>query len=111
MWIDCFNLVQLALSLLAVAETMIVHYIFSHNMDKLAFHIDASCRVTFPVLYLFVTGGMFSFGISGGYRDELKTGGFHMISWSIALLVPICAAIVWMRYTAHSRWQRRTILA
>jgi hypothetical protein len=43
LWYDLFNLSQLVLSLIAVAETMVVHLLFKHNAANLATHIDSVC--------------------------------------------------------------------
>ena len=52
MWFDLFNLQQLVLSLVAVAETMVVHLLFAKNKPKLGTHVDQVCRVTLPSLYV-----------------------------------------------------------
>ena len=56
-WLDWFNLIQLGLVLVAVAETMIVHQMLKRQKDMLATNVDLSSRTVMPfVLYPGVTG-------------------------------------------------------
>jgi len=44
LWIDCFNLIQLAMVLVAVGESLYVHYYFKTNRPALAVNLDQVLR-------------------------------------------------------------------
>lgn len=64
LWVDVFNLIQLALVLISVVESIVVHYLFKNQQDRLAMSIDRVLRITLPwVLYPVLTGATFIFGL------------------------------------------------
>lgn len=48
LWLDIFNLIQLALVLVSCLETMVVHNLIKQSRVALATHIDQSARVIIP---------------------------------------------------------------
>mmetsp|Transcript_9115 Transcript_9115/g.23876 ORF Transcript_9115/g.23876 Transcript_9115/m.23876 type:complete len:1171 (+) Transcript_9115:57-3569(+) len=108
LWYDLFNLLQLVLSLVAVAETMVVHLLFARNQAKLATHIDVVCRYTLPTLYIAETAGIFLLGIARG-RVGLTTLGLVVMIGFACALIPATLCLVWSRSTALSRHQAHCI--
>ncbi len=108
LWFDIFNLSQLVICLIAVAETMIVHMLFACNHPKLATHIDKVCRITLPILYAGETAGMFIFGVGRGNSDAV--GAAIMLTFAV-FLIPSTLMLVWWRATRLHRAQQRAILA
>ena len=108
LWYDLFNLSQLLLSLIAVAETMVVHLLFKHNAAKLATHIDAVCRQTLPALYIGVTAGIFIYGFGRG-RDLYTSVGFAIMGIFIITMIPATLFFVMVRQGRRGRWQAKCI--
>ena len=108
LWYDLFNLSQLLLSLVAVAETMVVHLLFKHNAGKLATHIDSVCRQTLPALYIGVTAGIFIYGIGRG-RELYTSVGFAIMGIFIITMIPATLFFVWVRQGRLGRWQAKCI--
>ena len=108
LWYDLFNLSQLLLSLIAVAETMVVHLLFKHNAAKLATHIDSVCRQTLPALYIGVTAGIFIYGIGRG-RELYTSVGFAIMGIFIITMIPATLFFVWVRQGRLGRWQAKCI--
>jgi len=104
LWYDLFNLLQLLLSLIAVAETMVVHLLFARNAAKLATHIDMVCRITLPALYVGETAGIFIVGVGGGRGLQTALGAALMVTFAV-FLVPVTLVLVWRRATALQRHQ------
>lgn len=87
-WLDWFNLTQLAMVCLSVGSTMLVHRLQKHQRDSLAKHIDIVNDFAMPfVLYPIITMGM----ILEGVADILP--GSNDVSF-ILLVVGFPAAIV-----------------
>jgi len=68
LWIDWFNIVQIILILVAVAESVIVHILLKTQHDKLGISIDRVMRYTIPfVLYVIVTSATIIQGLEQYY--------------------------------------------
>ena len=94
-WLDCFNLIQLALVLVAVTETMVVHQMLKKQRDMLATNIDLSSRTVLPfVLYPGVTVATLI--------------GFVDIPLGVALLaVAIVVSICWLLILTRKAQKRQ----
>ena len=49
-WVDTFNIIQLAMVILVVGETMLVHRLYKNQQDALATHIDSASGYIIPFL-------------------------------------------------------------
>ena len=110
LWIDMFNLQQLVLSIVGVAETVVVHMLFSRNQPKFGTHVDSVCRRSIPILYMVETLGLFLYG--NGERSSAVRGiAITIMVTSFIFLVPLTLLGVWFTSTAERREQNRAIEA
>jgi len=103
LWIDVFNLVQLALVTAAIMETVIVHYLFVTARQALSLHLDNVCHFTLPALYCGVTLGLFLM------VDDNYVAGIVIIAVFSFVLIPVTIFLVWLRSTAFSRRRKRRV--
>jgi len=113
LWIDIFNIVQLALVTVAILETITVHYLFVTNHQALALHIDNVCHFTLPALYVGVTLGLFMMVRADRPAEgtEGQQDGIIMIAVCSAVLIPLTVFLTWLRATAFSRRRKRAVQA
>ncbi|KOO30825.1 hypothetical protein Ctob_016325, partial [Chrysochromulina tobinii] len=108
LWYDLFNLSQLVLSLIAVAETMVVHLLYKQNQATLATHIDSVCRQTLPALYIGETMGIFIYGVGRG-REIYSILGFAIMAIFLVTMIPATLFFVWLRQGRVARWQAKCL--
>ena len=107
MWIDYFNLIQMALLIAAVIEGLIVHHYFTTQREHFAIHLDNVFRFLFPfIIYPFVTGGVV---IWGAYQDA--TPFIVMIALGLPFFTILMFVMVKWNYGARYRWTKRCIAA
>jgi len=108
LWIDIFNIVQLLLSLVAVIQTIIVHYLITTNRDAVAVHLDNACKVTLPVLYVGLTGAMFLIATSEFDQVKYDTA-VALIATLSTCAIPATLFLAWLRATKFDRDRRRSV--
>jgi hypothetical protein len=138
LWIDLFNLTQLALVLVSVAESVLVHYLLKTQRDRLAMSIDRILRITLPwLLYPVVTLATILYGLEqahlcpGGddsvcglgrshqrYLDRERVTGrtsnyniaVYLATFGVAWTILLSAALIWVRVIRVAREQILSIL-
>lgn len=99
MWIDYFNIIQMALLIAAVVEGLVVHHYFATQRETFAIHLDHVFRVWFPfVVYPFVTMGVV---IWGAFHDE--TPFLLMMLFGIPIAVIVGWYLVKRNYKERAR--------
>ncbi len=109
-WLDVFNVIQMALTAIAVIETVVVHILIKRNNERLGRNIDWVSRRTLPILYCSWTAG--SFMLSQGEApngDMWLVIGINMIVISACVLVPVTALVVWWHYSEQERLKMKRV--
>lgn len=89
-WVDIFNVVNLVILVLALFETLLVHYLFREKQDMLANYIDRMFRVVLPFgVYSVVLMGVIILG-----QDGMRKVGITILAVGITGMTMISVAIV-----------------
>jgi hypothetical protein len=99
---------QLILSVVAILQTVGVHYLFKKDRAATAIHVDQVCHYTLPMLYVGVTAGMFMVANSE-HSPSLYTGAMSLILVMSITLVPVTITLSWIRATSFDRQRSQNV--
>jgi len=104
LWLDYFNVLQLAMVIFAVFQTLFIHHLFKYNhLERLATHIDQVAAKVLPFqIYPLITVASLLWGFDAKDEGYLSTGLILLV-----VGLPICLLAMVVEVNARMNKQTR----